>query len=44
MEITRLEVLLDGKEKLMIDKLAFIYRVDGTDLLQQVRSQTGMNV
>lgn len=44
MEITRLEVLLDGKEKLMIDKLAFIYRVDGTDLLQQVRSQTGLNV
>lgn len=44
MEITRLEVLLEGKEKLLIDKLAFIYRVDGTDLLQQVRSQTGMNV
>jgi len=44
MEITRLEVLLDDTEKLLIDKLAFIYRVDGTDLLQQVRSQIGLNV
>lgn len=44
MEITRLEVLLDSEEKLLIDKLAFIYRVDGTDLLQQVRSQIGLNV
>ena len=43
MEITRLEVLLDGQEKLMIDKLAFIYRVNGNDLLRQVRAQTGLN-
>lgn len=43
MEITRLEVLLDGQEKLMIDKLAFIYRVNGNDLLRQVRAQIGLN-
>lgn len=44
MELTRLEILLDGNEKLLIDKLAFIYRVNGTDLLQKVRQQTGLNV
>lgn len=44
MEVTRLDVLLDGTEKLMIDKLNFIYRVDGVDLLQDVRSQIGLNV
>ena len=44
MELTRLEVLLEGEEKLLIDKLAFIYRVEGNDLLRQVRAQTGLNV
>lgn len=44
LEVTRLEVLLDGTEKLMIDKLDFIYRVDGVDLLKDVRSQIGLNV
>ncbi len=44
LEVTRLEVLLDGAEKLLIDKYAFIYRVEGVDLLQQVRAQTGLNV
>lgn len=44
MELTRLEVLLDRQEKLLIDKLNFIHRVNGTDLLQTVRSQIGMNV
>lgn len=44
LEVTRLEVLLDGTEKLMIDKLNFIYRVDGVDMLQKVRAQTGLNV
>lgn len=44
LELTRLEVLLDGKEKLLIDKLQFIHRVNGTDLLQSVRAQMGLNV
>lgn len=44
MEVTRLEFLLDGTEKLLLDKLNFIHRVDGTDLLQKVRAQTGLNV
>ena len=43
-EIIRLEVLLDGTEKLLISKLDFIYRVDGNDMLQKVRQQTGLNV
>lgn len=44
MEVTRLEILLDGVEKLLIDKLNFIHRVNGKDLLLQVRAQTGLNV
>ena len=44
LELTRLEVLLDGEEKLLIDKLQFIHRVNGTDLLQKVRAQMGINV
>lgn len=42
--MTRLEVLLDGEEKLLIDKLNFIHRVNGTDLLATVRAQMGLNV
>ena len=44
LEVTRLEVLLDGEEKLLIDKLNFIHRVHGTDLLATVRAQMGLNV
>ena len=44
LELTRLEVLLDGKEKLLIDKLQFTHRVNGVDLLQSVRVQMGLNV
>ena len=44
LELTRLEILLDGKEKLLIDKLQFIHRVNGKDLLQKVRGQMGLNV
>lgn len=44
LELTRLETFLDGEEKLLIDKLNFIHRVNGKDLLQQVRSQIGLNV
>lgn len=44
LEITRLEVLLDGEEKVLIDKLNFLHRVNGTDLLATVRAQMGLNV
>ena len=44
LELTRLEILLDGKEKLLIDKLQFIHRDNGKDLLQKVRRQMGLNV
>ena len=44
MEVTRMEYILDGTEKLLIDKLNFIHRVNGTDILQKVRQQTGLNV
>lgn len=43
MEVTRLEILMAGVEKLLIDKLNFIHRVNGKDLLAKVRSQIGMN-
>ncbi|WP_300807638.1 phage major tail tube protein [uncultured Desulfovibrio sp.] len=44
LEVTRLEVMLDGQEKLLIDKLNFLHRVNGTDMLGTVRAQIGMNV
>lgn len=44
MEVTRLEVLLEDAEKILIDKLNFIYRIDGEDLLAPVRAQIGLNV
>ncbi|WP_297828691.1 phage major tail tube protein [uncultured Desulfovibrio sp.] len=44
LEVTRLEVIYDGAEKLLIDKLNFIHRVNGTDLLGTVRAQMGLNV
>lgn len=44
MELTRLEILYDGQEKLLIDKMNFIHRVNGTDLLAPVRAQMGLNV
>ena len=44
LEVTRLEYLRDGQEKLLIDKLNFIQRVDGNDLLQKVRQQIGLNI
>ena len=44
MEVTRLEVILDGQEKLLIDKLNFIHRVNGDDKLARVRAQMGLNV
>lgn len=44
LEVTRLQVMLEDTEKLLIDKLNFIHRVDGTDLLAKVRAQMGLNV
>lgn len=44
LELIRLETYLDGAEKLLIDKLNFIHRVNGKDLLRTVRSQIGLNV
>lgn len=44
LELTRLETYLENSEKLLIDKLNFIHRVNGSDLLQTVRSQIGLNV
>ena len=35
--MTRLEILLDGEEQLLIDKINFIHRVKGNDLLAAVR-------
>jgi len=43
-EITRLECFLEGEEKLVIDKLNFVHRVNGTDLLAGVRSDMGVSV
>ena len=43
LEVTRLEVLLDCEEQLLIDKINFIYKVQGTDLLAAVRVQMGLN-
>lgn len=43
LEVTRLEILLDGEEQLLIDKINFIHRVKGNDLLAAVRVQMGLN-
>lgn len=43
LEVTRLEILLDGEEQLLIDKINFIYKVQGKDLLAAVRVQMGLN-
>jgi len=43
LEITRLEVLLDGEEQLLIDKINFIHRVKGNDLPAAIRVQMGLN-
>ena len=41
-ELSRLLVEYNGKEVLLIDKLAFIYRVNGKDMLAKVRADIGM--
>ncbi|MDL2279069.1 phage major tail tube protein [Desulfovibrio sp. OttesenSCG-928-G11] len=42
LEVTRLRVELGGAEKLLIDKLAMLYRVNGNDALKAVREQLGL--
>lgn len=41
-EVLRLEVELNGSEVLLIDKLNFIHRVRGKDLLSSVRAHLGL--
>ncbi|SFJ74243.1 phage major tail tube protein [Succinivibrio dextrinosolvens] len=41
-EITYLKIEIADKEVIELDKLNFIYKVNGTDLLSDVRSQLGM--
>ena len=43
-EVTRLKVYLDGEEKFIHDKLNFIHRVNGNDLLAQTRKNLGLSV
>jgi phage tail tube protein FII len=43
LEVTRLQILLDGEEQLLIDKLNFIHKVQGADLLAAIRVQMGLN-
>ena len=44
LEVTRLEVYLADEEKLVIDKMHFVHRVNGNDLLATARQQMGLNV
>ena len=41
LEILYLKVELDGKERIELDKLNYIYKVDGVDYLAGVRSALG---
>lgn len=41
-ELTYVKMSLAGEEKLEIDKINFICRIDGTDYLSDVRGQLGM--
>lgn len=43
MEVTYLKIFLDNKEILEIDKLNFIYKINGKDYLKEVREDLGMN-
>lgn len=44
LEVTYLKVWLGGSEVLEIDKLNYIYKVDGTDYLATVRANLGIEV
>lgn len=41
-EVTYLKLFVDGKEFFEVDKLNFIYKVDGVDYLAKVRTDLGM--
>lgn len=41
-EILYIKVTVDGDEVLELDKFAYIFRVDGTDYLESVRSDLGL--
>ena len=42
-ELTYMKVSIDGVEKVEVDKIAYIYRVNGIDYLAKVRQDLGMN-
>lgn len=41
-EVLMVKVLVDGVEKVLVDKLNYIYRVDGVDYLSAVRTNLGI--
>lgn len=41
-EVTYLKLSIGGKEKIEVDKLNFICKIDGTDYLDQVRADLGL--
>ena len=43
LEIPYMKIELDGKERIELDKLNYIFKVDGVDYLAQVRSDLAMN-
>lgn len=43
MEIPYMKIELDGRERIEMDKLNYIFKVDGIDYLAQVRNDLGMN-
>lgn len=38
-EVIYLMIEIDGKNKIEIDKLNFVYKVNGKDILEKVRNQ-----
>ncbi|MGG4034205.1 phage major tail tube protein [Paenibacillus cisolokensis] len=42
LEVTYIKIWEDGKVVIEIDKYNFVFRVDGKDMLEQVRRQLGM--
>ena len=41
-EVVRMKIYLDGKERVVMDKYNYIYKVDGVDRLADVRAALGM--
>ena len=41
-ETTYLKLVIDGKEVVEIDKYNYLYKVDGTDYLSEVRKALGL--